>query len=47
MNKIAAVQDVKTILNAGQARYMARCMADLSTTKDICAEEVPNKTGRP
>ena len=46
-NKIAAVEDVETILNAGQARYMARCMADPSTTEDIWAKEVPNKAGRP
>ena len=41
------MEDVETILNAGQARYMARCMADLSTTEDIWAEDVPNKTARP
>ena len=37
---------METILNAGQARYMARWMADPSTTDDIWAEEVPNKAGR-
>ena len=46
INKIAAVEDVETILNIGQARYMARCMADPSITEDIWEEEVPNKTGR-
>lgn len=47
VNKIAAVEDVETIVNAGQARYMERCMADPSTTEDMWAEEVPNNTGRP
>ena len=37
---------METILNAGQARYMARCMADPSTTEDIWVVEVPNRTGR-
>ena len=47
VNKMAAVEDVETILNAGQARYMARCMADPSTTEDIWVVEVPNRTARP
>ena len=47
VNKIAAVEDVETILNTGQARYMARCMADPSTTEEIWEEEVSNKSGRP
>ena len=46
-NKIAAVEDVETILNTGQAKYITRCMADPSTTDDIWEKEVPNKTGRP
>ena len=45
-NKIAAVEDVDTIINAGQVRYMARCMADPSTTGDIWAVEAPNRTER-
>ena len=47
VNKIAVVEDVETILNTGQARYIARCMADPSTTDDIWEDEVPNKNGRP
>ena len=45
--KIATVEDVETILNVGQERYMARCMADPSMTEHIWAVEVPNRTGRP
>ena len=35
VNVIAAVEDVETILQATQTRYMAKCMADPSTTADI------------
>ena len=35
VNAIAALVDVDTILQAIQTRYMARCMADPSTTADI------------
>ena len=45
--KIATVEDVETIVKAGLARYMARCMADLSTTENIWAVEVPKRTRRP
>ena len=39
MNAIAGVEDVETILDASQQRYMARCIADPSTTEDIRSSE--------
>ena len=47
VNAIAAVGDVETILQATQTRYMARCMADPSTTADIWKMAHKDTGGRP
>ena len=47
MNAIAGVEDVETILDAGQQRYMARCIADPSTTEDIWEEATKSKSVKP
>ena len=47
VNAIAGVEDVETILDAGQQRYMARCIADPSTTEDIWEEATKSKSGKP
>ena len=38
---------METILDANQPRYMARCIADPSTTEDIWDEATKSKSGKP
>ena len=47
MNAIAGVEDVDTILDFGQQRYMARCLDDPSTSREIWDEAMRSKSGRP
>ena len=47
VNVIAAVEDVDTILQATQTRYMARCIADPATTADIWEQAHTDKSWRP
>ena len=47
VNAIAGVEDVETILDASQQRYMARCIANPSTTEDIWDEAAKSKSGKP
>ena len=35
VNYIARVEDVKTILDSTQVRYLARCATDRTTTSDL------------
>ena len=47
MNAIAGVEDVDTILDAGQQRYIARCLADPSIIKEIWDEAMRSESGKP
>src|SRR6266576_305442 len=46
VNAIAGVEDVDTILDSTQARYMARCMSDPTTTKDLWIAAQRENKGR-
>ena len=46
VNAIAGIEDVETILDAGQQRYIARCIVDLSTMEDIWEEATKSKSGK-
>ena len=46
VNKLAAVEDVDTILEAGQMRFMARSMGDPSTSRDIWDSALVRAIGR-
>ena len=41
---MARVEDVETILNSSQVRYLARCASDPSTTEDIWKSTDADKT---
>ena len=47
MNAISGVEDIATILNAGQQGYMVRYLADPSTIQDIWDEATRSKLGKP
>ena len=47
MNAIARVEDVETILDASQHRYMARYIADPSTTENIWEQAAKSKSAKP
>ena len=47
MNAIAGVEDEDNLLDARQQRYMARCLADPATTKEIWDEAMRSKLGGP
>ena len=40
------MEDIEKILDACQLRYMARCIADPSTTEDIWDEAAKSKSGK-
>ena len=46
VNHLAGVEDVGTILEARQTRYMARCMCNPTTTMDIWNKALSSKVGR-
>ena len=46
VNLMARVEDVQTILNSSQVRYLARCAADPSTTQDLWQATDAEKTGK-
>ena len=46
VNMLAGVEDVETILHAGQARYMARCIGNSQTTRDVWETAQTSVRGR-